>query len=491
MIHTMENKPLDTAKPFDLIVIGAGSGGLNVASFMNAIGLRVLLIDKSDEHIGGDCLNTGCVPSKAFIHVARAHRAAREASHYGMSLGGEVDLGAVMDHVVKAQEIIREHENAEYFRSKGMTVVLGEASFVSSHSVRVGEREYRGKKIVIATGSRPRSIDIPGVADVAREGRLYTNENIFSCRTLPKKLLVIGTGPIGIELGQAFLHLGSQVTFVGQDAGILPREDAAVSEILRTRLIEEGAQFHLSAKPVRFEGGNSLIVEDQTTHAPTAIGFDAVLVSIGRALNTESLALTKAGIAQNDRGGIVVDPYLRTSQKHIVVCGDVAGLHQFTHAAELHAGLIIRNLLNPLFKKKLTTDALSWVTYTTPEIATYGVSERDLSARGIPHTVLESSFQDDDRAITDDARNGYTKMYVHAKTKHILGGTMIAPNAGEIVQELILALGSRITTADIFNKIYPYPVASRINKRLVVDANRERLTTRVKSLLRLFFSLTR
>jgi pyruvate/2-oxoglutarate dehydrogenase complex dihydrolipoamide dehydrogenase (E3) component len=474
---------------FDLIVIGAGSGGLNIASFMNSIGLKVLLIDRSDEHIGGDCLNTGCVPSKALIHIARMHRSAQGIANFGVRLDGSIDLGKVMAHVKSAQDVIREHESADYFRSKGMEVVLGEASFASTDSVKVGKQVYRGKKIVIATGSRPRLLTIPGTDEVEISGRLYTNENIFTLSTLPKRLLVIGAGPIGIELGQAFAHLGSDVSIVSNDSGILPREDSVLSSILFERLSKDGIRFYFNKNTLRFEKGSLIVLEDAITHEEMTLHFDAVLVSIGRVLNTESLELDKAGITVDERGKIKVDSYLRTTNKNVLVCGDVAGQHQFTHAAELHAGVIIKNMLTPLLKKKLRTDTLSWVTYTTPELATYGLSQTELMKENVPFKVLESSFEEDDRAITDDARYGYTKMFVHTKTKQILGGTMIAPNAGELIQELILVTTSGLTTGAVFNKIYPYPTASRINKRVVMSGERGRLTPFVKRLMRFLYSL--
>jgi len=475
---------------YDIIVIGAGSGGLNVASFMNSIGLKVLLLERSDEQIGGDCLNTGCVPSKALIHVARMQHSANLLSVFGPQVKGEIDLEKVMSYVKNAQATIRIHENAEYFRSKGMDVVLGKATFAGKNAVKVGDSIYHGKKIILATGSRPRTLTIPGVEEVERSARLYTNENIFSLTNLPKRLLVIGAGPIGIELGQAFANLGSLVTIVTNDAKILPREDSTLASILYERLKEDGVVFHFGKNTLRFEKGDTLVVEDSTTKTAEKLYFDAVLVSIGRILNTDGLELEKAGIKTDERGKILVDGYLRTTNKQVFVCGDVAGQHQFTHAAELHAGVIIKNMFTPFFKKKLTTDTLSWVTYTTPELATYGLNEIELKKRKIEYKVLESSFAEDDRAITDDAKYGYTKMFVDSKTKKILGGTMIAPNAGELIQELILATTNGLTTSAIFNKIYPYPTAGRINKRVVTNGERGRLTSSVKRLLRFLYSLT-
>lgn len=474
---------------YDCIIIGAGSGGLNIASFLNSIGLKILLIDKSDEHIGGDCLNTGCVPSKALIHVARMRTSALEAAAFGLRVEGTMDLQKVLAHVRGAQDVIREHENAEWFRSKGMDVVFGAAAFAGHDAVEVAGKQYRGKKIIIATGSQPRMLTIPGVDEVQKAGRMYTNENIFSMAKLPEKLLVIGAGPIGIELGQAFRHLGSDVTVVTKDKAILPREDAKIASVLQTRLEKDGVKFVFGADTVRFEGGNALVAKD-TTGKETSLSFDAVLVSIGRTLELSSLALEKAGIEVTKKGTIQADEYLRTTNPCVYVCGDIAGQHQFTHAAELHAGLIIRNFLTPIFKRKLSTDALSWVTYTSPEIATYGLSEATLKERNVPYTVLESSFEEDDRAITDDARDGYTKMFIHAKSKKILGGTVVAPNAGELIQELILATANGLSIGSIFKKIYPYPTAARINKRLVANHERTRLTPFTRRILRALFSIS-
>ncbi len=469
---------------FDLIVIGAGAGGLNVAAFMNSIGVRVLLIDKSADHIGGDCLNAGCVPSKALIHVARQFQAGRSIKSYGATLEGEVDIVAVMDSIRAKQAVIREHESVEYFTKKGMTIVLGEARFVGQREVEVAGVRYHGKRIVIATGSRPRPLTLPGIEAVADAGRLHTNETIFKLTTLPKRLLVIGGGPIGVELGQAFLQLGSAVTVVTTDETIVPREDKVVSTILARALEKEGMVIACLQQPTRFAEGNILVTTDMRTQAEVSHTFDAVLVAIGREVVTKSLNLEAASIKVNDRGGIVVDAYLRTTNPAVFVCGDVAGQHQFTHAAELHAGVVIRNLLTPWKKKKLVTDTLSAVTYTSPEVATYGLSPRTLTERGIAFTTLESTFADSDRAITDEATAGYTKMYIDTKTKRILGGTMIAPEAGELIQELILATSSGLSTNAIFQKIYPYPTATRINKMVVMNDARKRLTPFVRNALR-------
>ncbi len=473
---------------YDIIVIGAGSGGLNVAVFMNTVGLNVLLIDKSDENIGGDCLNTGCVPSKALIHVARTIKSSQNAEMFGIGHDGKVDFKKVMEYVNRAQDTIRVHENAEYFRDMGLTVALGEANFVSKNEIEVAGVKYKGKKIVVATGSRPRELNISGIDDVKKAGKMYTNENIFSMTKLPRHLLVIGAGPIGIELGQAFRHLGSKVTILTNGDKILPREDNDVTEVLFERLKKDGINFLFNKDTESFSSKNELVVKDNITGENSTHKFDAVLVSIGRILNIESLELQKAGI-EIENGKIMVDEYLQTTNKDVFLCGDVVGQHQFTHAAEIHAGVIIKNFFTPFFKKKLSTDTISWVTYTTPELATYGLNEAELNDRGISYKLFKMSFKDDDRAITDDSRYGYTKMFMDTKSNKILGGTMIAPNAGELIQELILAVSSGLSVKDIFNKTYPYPTASRINKKLVSEYFKTKLSLPVKRTMKYLYKI--
>ena len=471
-------------KTFDIIVIGAGSGGLNIAVFANRIGLSTLLVDKSDKNIGGDCLNFGCVPSKALIHIARAVHTGRNLEKFGLKTTGIMDIHAVMAYVKSKQEIIREHENADWFRKKGMSVALGEAKFVSQNGVSVGDVLYEGKRIVLATGSRPRTITLPGIEHV----RVFNNENIFDIDFLPKNLVIIGGGPIGIEIGQAFQRLGSQVTILERGEKFLPKEDKDITDILYKRLASEGLNvlFHAQAKSIRKSG--ELVVE--VNGHEQLLPADALFVGIGRQLNIESLDLEKANIGLEESGQkLKIDQYLRTTNKNIVVCGDVAGQYQFTHAAELHAGIIIRNWFSP-FKKKLFNDNLSWVTYTDPEIATFGISAEELKKRGASYETIAESFSDDDRAITDDYRDGMLKLHISKKGK-ILGGTMIAPHAGELIQELILAQTHSMSLSDIFAKIYPYPTATRINKRIAQIYQGRKLNESLNKLLRIMFRLFR
>ncbi|PIP61028.1 mercuric reductase [Candidatus Roizmanbacteria bacterium CG22_combo_CG10-13_8_21_14_all_38_20] len=469
-------------KIYDIIIIGAGSGGLNIAAFANRIGLSTLLIDRSDKNIGGDCLNFGCVPSKALIHIARAVHTGRNLEKFRLKTTGTVDMSAVMTYVKSRQDIIRKHENADWFRKSGISVVLGEAKFIGPNKIVVGDTAYESKRIVLATGSRPRSLSLSGIEHT----QIFNNENIFDIDFLPKNLVIIGGGPIGIEIGQAFQHLGSQVTILEQGEKFLPKEDKDITDILYKQLVSEGMNvlFHAQAKNIRENGELVVEVDGQEQLLPT----DALFVGIGRQLNIEGLDLDKANIELEESGQkLKVDQYLRTTNKNIVVCGDVAGQYQFTHAAELHAGVIIRNWFSP-FKKKLINDNLSWVTYTDPEIATFGISVEELKKRGVSYETIMESFSHDDRAITDDYRDNLLKIHISKKGK-ILGGTMIAPHAGELIQELIFAQTHNMSLSDIFTKIYPYPTATRINKRIAQNYQGRKLNQRSKKLLRMLFQI--
>lgn len=465
-------------KTYDVIVIGAGAGGLNIASFMNRVGFKVLLIDKEDRAIGGDCLNFGCVPSKALIHVARLVRDGKSAERFGLSVSGEVNIRKVMDYVRSKQEVIREHENAEHFRNLGMDVALGAASFADAETVEVAGVRYRGKKIVIATGSRPRKFSVPGSESV----RVYDNESIFSVESLPKRLAVVGTGPIGIELGQAFSMLGSKVTVIGPR--LLDKEDPEIVASLRAALEQGGMEFFLGYKPVEVKGGRTLVVANAEGDAKE-LPFDSLFASIGRELDFKPLNLGAAGIKTDERGKLVVDEYLRTTNKRVLVIGDAAGAHQFTHAAEVHAALVLNNFFSPL-KKKLNTDAMAWVTYTTPEIATFGLGETELKRRNIPYETLVQAFAESDRAIVDEHTEGKLKLFVSPKGR-ILGGSMVAENAGEIAQELMLAQANGMGLSSLLKKVYPYPTAARVNRSLALSFMGRRLTGSAKRLLHLVF----
>ncbi len=464
---------------FDIAVVGAGAGGLNIASFMAKAGFKTLLVDKKEESIGGDCLNFGCVPSKALIHIAYLAKKAKESEQFGFEVSKNIDIKKVKEYIRKKQDIIRKHENKKYLESLGIEVALGGAEFVSKNEIKVKDKIYKARKIVLATGSRPKKLEIEGSNRV----KIWTNENIFNIDKLPKKLLVVGAGPVGMEIAQAFLRLGSCVCVLQNSDRILPKEDKDISDILLQSLKKEGMKFYLNSSPKKFISKNELLIEDKNKNE-IILDFDAVFVAVGREINTEGLNLQKAGILMDGKK-IKVDKYLRTTNKNVYLCGDVAGKHQFTHAAELHASLILKNFFLP-FKKKLNTENLSWVIFTDPQIATFGMQQEQLKEKNIKHIVLEADFSSDDKAIVDDAQIGKVKLFVTKKGK-ILGGSCIAQNAGEIFQELILAKDSKLKLKNIFNKIYPYPTATRINKKVASLFFAKKLTKTNKKILKILY----
>ncbi len=422
-------------KRYDIIVIGSGSGGLSIGLFTAKAGLKVLMISISDTDIGGDCLNDGCVPSKAMIHAAKIIRNAKEAENFGLKMNGDTDIQKVIKYVYDRQENIREHENATWLRKQGIDVALGEAHFTGKDEIEVDTKKYRGRKIVITTGSKPRKLKIPGVELV----KYHDNESIFHMDTLPGKILVIGGGPIGIEIAQTMSRLGSKVVVAHKGEMILEHDAGTVTTILCEQLEKEGIEFLFHADVKTFTSGNEAAIqlkEGQTIK----VKFDAVFVAIGRELGLRPLQLENAGIDIKDNK-IVVDKYLRTTNKNVFVCGDVAGDLLFSHAAEFHARILINNFFSPI-KKRLNNDHMSWVTFTDPELATFGLNEKQLKERGISYEKLEQDFTEDDRAVVDNFQYGKMILFISKgflKRQKILGGTMIAPGAGEIIQELILA----------------------------------------------------
>ncbi|WP_025761845.1 dihydrolipoyl dehydrogenase family protein [Dyadobacter tibetensis] len=469
---------------YDIIVIGAGSGGLGVSLFMAKVGLKVLLVDKSDKHIGGDCLNYGCVPSKALIHASRLVHQAQAGIAFGIYADGKPDLEKVMHYIYEKQEHIRKHENADYLRREGIDVVLGMAKFVDKDAITVRGIVYKARRIILATGSRPTKLSVPGVERV----NCIDNEHLFTASELAGRMLVVGGGPIGVEMGQAMNRLGLQVTIVQSGPQLLAKEEPEIVEILHKRLIDEGMDIRLNTEVKSFEGpyeANLVNRQGKTCR----INFDSVFVAAGRHFELENLDLDRAGI-EVQNGKIIVNRYLQTSNNRIFTCGDIAGFMQFSHAAEQHTRLLLNNLFSPL-KRKLNNDHMSWVTFSDPEVATFGLQLSELKKRKIKYQRLEISFEDDDRAVVDDYQYGKLILYLSPggllRKQRILGGTMIAPQAGELVQELLLANSLKLDIDAIFNKIYPYPVASRVNQMIIVNEKEKMLKGKLNGVLRGLF----
>lgn len=479
----------DATPSYDILVLGAGSAGLGVSIFMNKAGFKVLLVDKSEYNIGGECLNYGCVPSKALIHVSRIVHAAKKSRDFGLQLSGQVDMARVMDYVEERQNLIREHENKEFLEQEGLDVVIGSPRFTGTHQVEINGITYTGKKIVIATGSSPRKLQIPGVEQV----QVYNNEKIWDLRTLPERLVVIGGGPNGVELAQAMQRLGAQVSLVSLGEQILENEDPAVAWVLYQRLKEEGITFYMGYKPEFFSSANVLSIKSKDGKS-IELPFDAIYAGIGRVLDFKVLDLEKAGVETDEEGKIKLNEYLQTTNEDIFVSGDAAGSLKFSHGAELHTRMLVNNFFSP-FKKKLNYEHFSWVTFTEPEVAHFGLDEQQLKEQGLRYERWETNFSLDDRAVIGDYQDARMILFVEKNRlpgqKHkLLGGAMVAPGAGEICQELILANSSELGVEDLFNKVYPYPVASRISQQLIAQHYEEdKLTPFVKKGLDLAFKL--
>jgi len=467
---------------YDVIVIGAGAAGLNIASVMNEMGFRVLLIEKSAEQIGGDCLNDGCVPSKALLHAAQAvHTARTEGTKFGLDVRGEVDMRTVRAYITEVQDQIREEENVQYLRDKGIEVVLGEAAFSGKDRVRVNTEEYRGRRIVLATGSRPRVISIPGDEQVT----IRTNETIFDLETLPDRFVVLGAGPVGVEIAQAFRYLGSKVTVVDMGERILASEAPDISDLMRRRLEEQGITFYLGYTAKEFSSSNTLVLEDKAGEHVT-LEFDEFLMAVGRDTTLDPKLNPRAAHITSYDGHVAVDDRLQTRNPRVIVCGDASGGLLFTHTTEQQSSVIVRNFFTP-FKSSWNTDHMAWVTYTDPEIATFGLSEETLLERRIPYQVVAEDIPSADRTLTDNYPVGKVKYYL--SRGKILGGTVMAPRAGEIIQELILANTYGLSVDKVFNKVYPYPTASRVTKHALLPYFRAKLTRRTRSVLHWLFRL--
>lgn len=456
------------AKQYDIIIIGGGSAGLGALGMAQKFGWKPLLIDKEEAHIGGDCLNFGCVPSKALIHLAKQFHGAKKTSQFGLDMTGKADMQAILDYVHSKQAVIRAHESADYLRAQGVDLAIGTASFVNENTIQVGEDQYTADKIIIATGSRPRHIPFKGIDQV----KTHTNESLFyEMSELPEHLLVVGGGPIGCEMAQTFRRFGSEVTIIDRGERILGKELPTYSAILTAQLEKEGIRVVNYASLKEFVSSTSALIELKDGTSET-IEFDVALMAIGRVLNLEDLQLENAGIERDERGKLILDDYLRTTNKCVFASGDAAGMYQFSHGAELHTRLLTHNFKSN-FDKKHDARHLSWVTFTQPEIATFGMSPEFMKKHNIDFWQQDQDFGRDDRAIVDEYTYGKVTLYLTQKTfwnkqRKILGGSIIAPNAGELIQELTLAMEAELPIEAIYEKIYAYPVASRINQQTVM-----------------------
>jgi pyruvate/2-oxoglutarate dehydrogenase complex dihydrolipoamide dehydrogenase (E3) component len=453
----------------DLVIIGGGAGGLVVASVAAQLGLAVTLVERA-QRLGGDCLHHGCVPSKALIRTAEVASLMRRAADFGLpSVAPQVDMARVSAHVRAVIEEIQHHDDPERFRGYGCEVLLGEpAEFLSPREVRVGDRRIRARRFVLATGSGPFVPPIEGL----REAGFLTNLDVFSLRTLPRRLVVLGAGPIGLELGQAFARLGSKVTVIERLPRPLPHEDPEITDALMAQLAAEGIEVHAGTEAQRVRrSGETTIVECSGGLALTA---DALLVAVGRSPNVAGLGLDAAGVRYGARG-VEVDRRLRTSQRHIYACGDVCGPYAFTHMAEYQAGIVIANAVFR-FPKRVDYRVVPRVTFTDPELAHVGMTEAQARERGITPDVLRFPFRDVDRAITERECAGLVKLVAHRG--RLLGASVLGPRGGELLHELALAMTAGVRLSVISATIHAYPTLAQVHRRAVNAGLGKRLFSR-------------
>jgi pyruvate/2-oxoglutarate dehydrogenase complex dihydrolipoamide dehydrogenase (E3) component len=458
---------------YDLVVIGGGTAGLVCAAGAAGLGARVALVERS--RLGGDCLNTGCVPSKALIRSARVAGAARAGAGVGMAAGTQVDFAAVMSRLRARRADIAPHDSAARLTSLGVDVFFGEAAFSDARTVAVGSVTLRFRRAAIATGSRPAVPPIPGLADVP----FLTSDTLFDLTTQPRHLVVLGGGPIGCEMAQAFARLGSSVTLVEAASQILPREDPDAAAIVATALSADGVDLQLATRVTSVSRGTSgiRVAWDSGEAKPS----DAVLVATGRAPNTEQLGLDAAGVAHHAEG-VRVDDSLRTTNRRIYAAGDVASRFKFTHAADALARIVIQNALF-FGRKRAGTLVIPWCTFTDPEVAHVGLTSADASAEGAG--TLTVPLDDVDRAVIDDEAAGFIRL--HHRAGRITGGTIVAPSAGEMIGTVAYAMRTGGTLADLASTVFPYPTVSTALRQAGDAYRRGSLTPRVKRLLAWYF----
>jgi pyruvate/2-oxoglutarate dehydrogenase complex dihydrolipoamide dehydrogenase (E3) component len=454
------------AARYNLVVIGAGPAGLIVSIAAAGLGAKVALIEK--HRMGGDCLNVGCVPSKALLAAA---------------FGG-LSFDAAISQVRSVRARISHHDSVERYTQAGVDVFLGAGKFLDAERVAVGDIELRGAKFVVATGAQAFVPPVPGLREHA-----LTNETIFELQQQPRRLAILGAGPIGCELAQAFAKLGSEVHLIEMQPRVLPIEEPAAASLVQQALASTGVTLHLATKAMSVVSGVSgkrVELQSASTGASLAIEVDEVLAAVGRQRNVTELGLDAAGVRFDPRAGIEVNPRLQTTQSHIYAAGDVCSKYQFTHNADAQARIIVRNAL---FAGRARADTLivPWCTYTKPEVARVGASRSELEQARVSFTPLRVAFDDLDRGRTDAAPgeidSGYVELLVETKSSQILGATIVGKDAGEQLAPLVLMMNQRIGLKSLGSLILPYPSRSEYLRRLGDAWNRTRLTPRTAKLL--------
>jgi pyruvate/2-oxoglutarate dehydrogenase complex dihydrolipoamide dehydrogenase (E3) component len=477
-VHPLDWENPEPAPRYNLVVIGAGTAGLVTAAGAAGLGAKVALVER--HLLGGDCLNVGCVPSKCVIRSSRVVADIRDADQFGIRVpqGMEADFPVVMERMRRLRARISAHDSAKRFKDMGVDVFLGEGRFSRPDTVEVAGKALRFRKAVIATGTRPVHPTIEGLA----EAGFLTNETVFSLTERPRRLAFIGGGPIGCELAQAFRRLGCEVTLFHNASHILNREDDDAAEILQQSFIREGIRLVLNCKTKKVQKRNgNKIIHIECGGKEEEIAVDEILAGAGRAPNVEGLNLEAAGVKYDKRQGVEVNEYLRTTNPRIYACGDICLKYKFTHTADATARIVIQNALF-LGRKKLSALTIPWCTYTDPEIAHVGVYERDGREKGIAVDTFIRPLNDVDRAIADGEEEGFVKIHARKGTDQVLGATIVARHAGEMLSEITLAIVGNMGLGTLANVIHTYPTQAEAIKQVADAYNRTRLTPFIKGL---------
>ena len=482
-VHPPGWTPPTPASRYNLVVLGGGTAGLVAAAGAAGLGARVALVEQ--HLLGGDCLVTGCVPSKALLRSARAAADARRAGAVGVATGDvTVDFPAVMARMRARRAEIARHDSAARFRDLGVDVFLGQGRFTSADTLEVGGVELRFARAVVATGARAALPPIPGLA----EAGVLTHRELFSLEDLPPRLAVVGGGPIGVEMAQAFARFGSRVTLLEAGPRLLAHDDPAASAAVLEALRGDGVDVRLGAE-VRSVTRSSGAGPRQVVLEGGTVEVDEVLVAAGRSPNVEGIGLEAAGVRYDARAGVEVDDRLRTSNRRVFAAGDVASRYRFTHAADFLSRVVLRNAL--FFGRARASDlVIPWATYTDPGVAQVGVTADEAARRGLPHGVIEIPLADVDRAVLDAETVGFVKV-VHDPRGRVLGATVVARHAGEMIGELVGAVQRRASLAELSGVIHPYPTVADAIRRAGDRFNRTRLTPGRARLLRWFLARRR
>jgi pyruvate/2-oxoglutarate dehydrogenase complex dihydrolipoamide dehydrogenase (E3) component len=452
----------DKMAKYDMTIIGGGSGGLTAARVATALGANVLLIDK--ERLGGDCLTYGCVPSKSMIHVARVVHQAKESAKLGLmpaSLG--VDMAKVSAYI---QGVIGRVAEGEKVYTEGVTVKFGQVSFKSATELVLNGEVFTSRNTLIATGSRPAVPKVDGLEEVG----YLTNEGAFDLMHLPASLIIVGGGPVGVELSQAFERLGSKVTIIQGPERILPREDPEVSDTVARVLTGEGIEIVTGARFVKASrNGNKKVVTAKRGNELLNFEADEILLALGRQPNVEGLNLEAASV-KYDNKGIKVDDNLQTTTSNILAIGDVVGGYLFTHVAAYQSGVAVRNALVPVGKKKVDYRVVPWCTFTDPEAARVGLTPDEAEKQHKQIRIVKFPWSDIDRAQTEGETVGFIKLVLAGKKDEIVGAHMVGARAGEMLGEMALAMQHSLTLNDIFNTIHAYPTMNTGLQQTVFEA---------------------